>query len=272
MSQGESAAGGRGSWSGLDTRHILVLAGTTEARELAEQLAPRRDIALTLSLAGRTRDPLPLPAPTRTGGFGGAEGLAAYLSQHGIDVLIDATHPFARQITQNAATAARLTGVPLIRLERPAWQSGPGDRWQPVASVEAAVEALGAAPKRVFLAIGRQEAAAFEAAPQHRYLVRSVDPVEPPLQLPQLETLLSRGPFDEAAEEQLLHARQIEVIVCKNSGGAATYGKIAAARTLGLPVVMIERPAPVTALKAGTAAEAVALLDHGLGLPAKRGV
>lgn len=215
-----------------------------------------------MSLAGRTVDPKPLPLPTRIGGFGGADGLAEYLENEHVDLLIDATHPFANRISANAASAAEMSGVPLFALRRPPWTEVEGDRWVRVEGIDAAVAALGAMPRRVFLAIGRQEAGRFSAAPQHSYLVRSVDPVEPPLAVPDCRYILASGPFGEADEERLLLEGGIDVIVTKNSGGTATYGKIAAARKLGLDVVMIERckPSGVTAVE--TVEAALALIDQ----------
>jgi precorrin-6A/cobalt-precorrin-6A reductase len=251
-------------------KRILILGGTTEARRLAERLQPRADLAVMLSLAGRTAAPAAQPVPVRIGGFGGTEGLVAFLEAQGIDVLIDATHPYAAQISANAEQAAARSRVPLIAIERPAWEPVDGDCWIEVADMPAAVSALGSTPRRVFLALGRNELRPFEAAPQHFYLVRSVDPVEPPLALPQAEYFTGRGPFDEATEQELLARHRIDVIVAKNSGGAATYGKIAAARRLGLPVIMLRRPPP----RVGAAAnveQALAELDHVLA-SAARGV
>lgn len=223
-------------------------------------LAEAPGLDVTLSLAGRTARPLPQPVPVRTGGFGGAEGLAEHLRQERIEVLVDATHPFADRISANARTAAETASVPLVVLRRAPWTRQPGDRWTEVADVPAAVAALGARPRRVFLAIGRQEAAAFEAAPQHAYLVRSVDPIEPPLVVPDVTYLLGRGPFGEADDRALLTAHRIDALVTKNSGGDATYGKIAAARGLGIEVVMIARSEAegMAATTVGQAAEAVA--------------
>ncbi len=223
-------------------------------------LAERPGLEVVLSLAGRTAQPLPQPVPTRSGGFGGAAGLAEHLRQREVDVLVDATHPFADRMSANAAAAAKAAGVKLVVLRRPAWTRQPSDRWIEVADTGAAVAALGARPRRVLLAIGRQEAAAFEAAPQHAYLVRSVDPVDPPLAVPDARYLLGRGPFGEAEEQALLEAHHIDAVVAKNSGGEATYGKVAAARRLAIEVVMIARPqaagAAVTTVE--QAAEAVA--------------
>lgn len=254
------------------THHILILGGTSEARQLAGRLAARSDVAVRLSLAGRTENPAAQPVPTRIGGFGGAEGLARYLSDQRVDLLIDATHPYAAQISANAAKAAERTGTTMLALRRPGWERVEDDRWAVVDMVAEAVGALGAKPRRVFLALGRQEVAAFEAAPQHHYLVRSVDPVEPPLNVPDATYILARGPFAEVDERALLVAHRIHAVVSKNSGGAATYGKIAAARSLGVEVVMIRRPALPQVLSAETVEELVRMIDHHLGPVAERGV
>lgn len=221
---------------------ILILGGTTEARQLAAHLAAEGFDCL-LSLAGRTKAPAAQPVPVRVGGFGGAEGLARFLREEGFVLMVDATHPYAARISANAAEASRLSGVALIALRRSGWERQAGDNWQGVDSVTAAVAALGNAPRRVFVALGRNELSPFENAPQHRYLIRSVDPVEPPLAVPHADYITARGPFVEEEEMELLQAQGVEVIVCKNSGGTAAYGKVAAARMLGLPVIMIERPA-----------------------------
>lgn len=220
---------------------------------------------MTLSLAGRTLDPAPQPVPVRSGGFGGVAGLESYLSGEAVDLVIDATHPFARRISANAQAAAKGAGIPLLRLERLGWEETPADRWTRVGAVEEAVAALGETPRRVFLAIGRQEAKAFDAAPQHHYLVRSVDPVDPPLAAPDVEYLLSRGPFAVEAEVELLKTRRIDVVVSKNSGGEASFGKIVAARILGLPVVLVERAPAAAGNRAATVEEALRLAGHLLG-------
>jgi precorrin-6A/cobalt-precorrin-6A reductase len=242
--------------------HILMLGGTTEARALAGRLADRDDIHATISLAGRTNDPKPLPLPTRIGGFGGTQGLADYLAKEKIDLLIDATHPFANRISANAAEAAKKTGTPLFALRRAEWEAVTGDLWTRVDDVDSAVRALGALPRRIFLAIGRQEAGRFAAAPQHFYLVRSVDPVDPPLAVPDCRYILASGPFHIADERALLETNRIDVVITKNSGGSATYAKIAAARELGIEVVMIERRTPPGVTTVGTVEAALALIDH----------
>jgi precorrin-6A/cobalt-precorrin-6A reductase len=221
---------------------VLVLGGTGEGRALADRLAGRPDFEATVSLAGRTAHPAPLPLPTRIGGFGGPEGLARHLSDAGIDALVDATHPFAERISANAVAAATLTGVPLVVLARPPWTRGPGDRWTEVADLAAAAAALGPVPRRVLLTVGRLGLAAFAAAPQHDYLVRTID--DPgDAGLPRARVILERPPFDAAAEAALMRREGIEVVVTKNSGGPATYGKIEAARALALRVVLVRPPA-----------------------------
>jgi precorrin-6A/cobalt-precorrin-6A reductase len=251
---------------------ILILGGTAESRALAGRLAETGRFDVTLSLAGRTAKPLPQPVPVRSGGFGGGEGLARYLRDEKIDMLIDATHPYADAISANAAHAAKLTGVPLLALRRPAWEKVPGDQWVEAEGVGDAVAALGQVPRRVFLALGRKEIAPFAAAPQHTYLVRSVDPVDPPLAVPHAIYLTARGPFSEAEDRVLLERHRIDVIVAKNSGGDATYGKIAAARALHLPVIMLTRPMLPDVESIESVDEVLARLDHAVTSAASRGV
>ncbi|TPM44814.1 cobalt-precorrin-6A reductase [Mesorhizobium sp. B2-2-3] len=252
------------------TYRILILGGTTEARQLAGKLAAGRSVML--SLAGRTESPVTQGLPVRSGGFGGADGLAAYLKETSIELLIDATHPYAARISANAAQAARMAGVPIVALRRPGWEPVEGDRWTQVDTTGDAVQALGPAPRRVFLALGRQEVAAFEAAPQHHYLIRSVDPVEPKLAVPDATYLLARGPFREAEERTLLQRHGIDIVVSKDSGGAATYGKIAAARALGLDVVMVRRPVLPEIPSAATVDQLADMVDHLVEPAAERGV
>ena len=254
------------------THRILILGGTTEARLLAGRLAARGGLDVTLSLAGRTVEPAAQPVPVRIGGFGGAEGLAHYLRANAVDLLIDATHPYAARISRNARDAAESAGVLAFALRRAPWLPVAGDRWRFVANAEEAAAALGPAPRRVFLALGRQEISAFETAPQHYYLVRSVDPVEPPLDVPHAAYILARGPFAEADERRLLGDRRIDAIVAKNSGGSATYGKIAAARDLGIDVILFTRPEEPGMPAAGSVAEAMDMTNHLLASARKRGV
>jgi precorrin-6A/cobalt-precorrin-6A reductase len=241
---------------------ILILGGTFEARQLAGQLASRADLAVTLSLAGRTAAPATQPVPVRIGGFGGAAGLAAYLHAERIDALIDATHPYAAKISANAARAAGAAGVPLLMLHRSAWTPSAGDRWTEIADMADAVQALGGAARRVFLALGRQELHPFATAPQHHYLIRSVDPIDPPLPVPHATYLTGRGPFTEADDRSLLAAHGIDVVVAKNSGGTATYGKIAAARALALPVILLRRPALPAVAAVANVEDVVRWIDH----------
>ncbi len=232
------------------TPRILLLGGTTEASHMARALAARGADAV-FSYAGRTGAPAAQPLPTRIGGFGGVAGLADYLRAQAITHVIDATHPFAVQMSRNAAAACAEAGVALLALERPAWTPGPGDDWQSLPDREAAVAALPAAPARVFLAIGRQGAAAFAARPEHAYLLRLVDPPATLPPLPGAEIVLARGPFTLAQDLALLREHRIGLIVAKNAGGEGARAKLDAARMLGLRVLMIERPeAPTRAVAA----------------------
>ena len=252
--------------------NILILGGTTEARLLGNRLAMRNDTAVTLSLAGRTASPMAQAVPVRSGGFGGTAGLIQYLRDHEIHALIDATHPYAATMSDHALSAAAQTRTPLLCLCRPPWRAIAGDRWIDVRDAQEAARTLGEEPRRVFLAVGRQEVAPFAVAPQHRYLIRSVDPVDPPLEVPHAHYILERGPFGEDRERELLREHEIDIIVAKNSGGDATYGKIAAARKLGLPVMLLRRPAPLDVLNVASVEEALRWLDHVPKAPADRGV
>ncbi len=194
------------------------------------------------SYAGRVASPKAQPLPVRVGGFGGVDGLIHYIRQHSISHVIDATHPFAAQMSWNAYHACQQTGVELCALSRAPWRAQSGDTWQHVPDVEGAVAALDGAPRRVMLALGKLNVPAFAAQPQHHYVLRLVDDpdVKPPL--PHNSIVLDRGPFDVAADKALFEAHQIDVIVCKNAGGVGARAKLAAARELGLPVIMIDRP------------------------------
>ncbi|MDQ0906097.1 precorrin-6A/cobalt-precorrin-6A reductase [Streptomyces canus] len=222
--------------------HILILGGTTEARELAAVLTARPGIRVTTSLAGRVTRPGAVAGEVRIGGFGGAAGLADWMREQHVDALIDATHPFARAITAHAARAAEATGVPSVVLRRPSWRPGPGDRWHPVDSLDAAAALLPSLGRRVFLTTGRMELAVFAHLSEMHFVVRSVELPEPPMP-PHTEVLLSRGPFTVADESTLLYDHCIDVLVTKDSGGAATSAKLTAARELALPVVVVRRPA-----------------------------
>ncbi len=255
----------------MAAHRILILGGTGDARNLAARLAGAGH-AVTLSLAGRTAEPVEQGVPTISGGFGGAQGLARFLREHGISLLVDATHPYAARMSHNAAEASARSGVTLVALHRLGWEQVDGDRWTLVADPDGAASALGDSPRRVLLTLGRNDIAAFEAAPQHDYLIRSVDNVDPPLDLPNARYLLARGPFAEDDERALLERERIDVVVSKNSGGGATYGKVAAARALGLPVIMIARPVLPDVPSAATVEALLPMIEHQLALAEKRGV
>ncbi|GAA2522921.1 cobalt-precorrin-6A reductase [Streptomyces levis] len=221
--------------------HVLILGGTAEARALAGVLSARPGVRVTTSLAGRVARPGALDGDVRVGGFGGAEGLAGWLLREKVTALVDATHPFAESITANAARAAALTGVPAVVLRRPGWRPGPGDRWHRVPSLDAAADLLPRVGRRVFLTTGRLGLAAFAHLAALHFVVRSVDPPEPPLP-PDTHVLLARGPFAVPGETALLREHRVDVLVTKDSGGAATAAKLTAARDLGLPVVVVGRP------------------------------
>lgn len=222
------------------------------------------------SYAGRTNAPVAQPLPLRVGGFGGASGLAAYLRDQAISHVIDATHPFAAQMSRNAVAACNETQTPLLALERPAWRAGPGDRWTHVTDPEGAARVLPDAPARVFLAIGKQNLAPFAAHPHH-YLLRLVDPPEGPLPLQDAEAVIARGPFTAEGDEALMRAHGITHLVAKNSGGAGAEAKLIAARQLSLPVVMIDRPRLPPRPSVTSPEEAMAWLHHGAS-SARRGV
>jgi precorrin-6A/cobalt-precorrin-6A reductase len=218
------------------------LGGSTEASALARLLAAGTRFDAILSLAGRTASPRPQPIPTRIGGFGGAEGLAQYLEAGRINLVIDATHPFASQMSRNAIEAARMTGTPLLAVERPAWEKQPQDRWIEVPDMAAAIAALGAEPHKVFSGIGSLALPAFRAAPQHSYVIRLIDMPREPLDLPNAVLIRAHGPFTTQDDIRLFQEHGIEAVLAKNSGGGATFSKIEAARALGLPAIMIGRP------------------------------
>ncbi len=243
---------------------ILVLGGTTEASALARLLASDRRFEATLSLAGRTEQPKPQPIATRIGGFGGADGLAQWLMAERIEAAIDATHPYADQISANAVAACKRISIPLVSIVRPAWQPVRGDKWQIVRDAADAAAALGEAPKRVFLSLGRLDLHFFAAAPQHHYVARIIDPPQQAELPPDISFLRARGPFDLAAERRLLLDEHIEVVVSKNSGGSATYPKIEAARALGLPVIMIARPDKPAGHVVTSPEAALTYLAHGV--------
>lgn len=241
--------------------NLLILGGTTEASALAQLLATQ-GIAGTLSLAGRVSRPRAQPLPMRLGGFGGAAGLADWLRQHGITHVIDATHPFAAQISRNAVSACAKAGVPLLALTRPAWQPVAGDDWRHVADLDQATAALDRPAMRVMMAIGRMHLDRFAAHPQHSYLLRLVDAPDGPLPLPESTVIVDRGPFTMQADLALLQRHDIQLVVAKNAGGDGAYAKIAAARALGLPVLMIDRPALPARPETHDPAEVLRFIAH----------
>ncbi len=220
----------------------LILGGTGDANRLAD-LCARAQIDAIYSYAGRTRIPLPHELPTRIGGYGGPDGLADFIRAERITHVIDATHPFAAEMSRNAVAACVATGTPLIALERAPWTRQAGDDWIEVADETAAAAALPEAPMRVFLAIGRQHLAPFAAKPQHVYTLRFVDAPDAALPLPDAEVIVSRGPFTLESDRELMQSRGIELLVSRNAGGGGARAKIDAARALGIRVIMIARPA-----------------------------
>lgn len=221
---------------------VLLLGGTGEARRLAALLAQRRPaLRVVTSLAGRVAQPALPDGEVRIGGFGGAAGLAEWLRRERVGAVIDATHPFAARISSAAVTASAEVGLPLLVVRRPGWTAEPGDDWRRVPSLDAAAETVAGLGERVFLSTGRQSLAAFAGLDRQWFLVRSVDPPDPPLPR-RLSVVLDRGPFTVDGELALLRRYDIDVLVTKDSGGTMTAAKLHAARRLGLPVVMVDRP------------------------------
>jgi precorrin-6A/cobalt-precorrin-6A reductase len=240
---------------------VLLLGGTTEATALAQAFAAA-NIDAIFSYAGRTANPIEQPLPTRLGGYGGVKGLADYIIDAQITHIVDATHPFATQISRNAVEASALTTTPLIAHERPEWRAQPGDAWHHVADTQAAVDTLPRDPARVFLAIGKQTLPAFAAQPQHFYLLRLVDAPDTALPVPNAEVVLDRGPFTVESDMDLMRAHAITHVVAKNSGGGGALAKLEAARRLHLPVILIARPAITDRPMARTLKDVMDWLDH----------
>lgn len=240
----------------------LILGGTTEAMALCTAMAAA-GLPGTVSLAGRVNRPAPQALAQRVGGFGGADGLARYIRDHAISHLIDATHPFAAQISHNATRAAQATGTPLIALSRAPWQPEPGDRWIHVPDIAGAVAALGGPRERILLAVGRMHLAAFAANPQHFYLLRLIDAPDIPPPFPDHAVVLDRGPFTTTGDLALMRAHGITRVVSKNAGGTGAQAKILAARALGIAVVMIDRPSLPPRAQARDVAAVLDWLGHG---------
>lgn len=241
--------------------HILLLAGTSEARQLAKSIAQRfAAVRLTVSFAGVVKDLPDLGVPTRIGGFGGVYGLVSYLQEEGVDLIIDATHPFAAQMSRHAVDAAGQTDTHLIRLERPIWHEVDGDTWQHVASTTAAAEAL-PEKSRAFLSVGRKEIDKFTYRDDCFALVRMIEPPERPLP-DHWHLVLERPSKSVDAERHLLKHHKITHLVTKNSGGASSYAKIEAARQLQVPLLMIKRPALPDADTASSKAEVLKFVEQ----------
>jgi len=240
---------------------LLILGGTGEAADLARALAGQPDIATISSLAGRTAQPPELPGEVRVGGFGGPEGLAAYLRDQAMDAVIDATHPFAARMAASAARACAATGIPRLKLLRPEWDRDPRDRWIEAESVDEAAARIPSLGQRVFLTVGVQELEPFARRSGAFFLIRLISP--PAGQLPKdHEIVLARPPFAAEDEVRLMQAHKIDLLVTKQSGGAATLGKLAAARFLGLPVLMVRRPLPPDGPVVATIDQAMAWLER----------
>ena len=239
---------------------------------LAHALAERGENAV-LSYAGRVAQPRTQPIAVRIGGFGGVPGLVRYLHAHAVTHLVDATHPFAAQMSGNAIIAAAHAGIPLLALTRPPWHPVVGDRWHSVADIGAAVAALQGPPKSVMLALGRMHLAQFSAQAQHHYILRLVDAPSAPPELPQHTIIVSRGPFDVDADTALMRQHRVDIVIAKNAGGTGAQAKLHAARLLGLPVVMVQRPMIAARREAGNVAEVLQWLDHSdAGSGTERGV
>lgn len=217
----------------------------------------------TVSFAGRVRRPVRQPLPQRVGGFGGPAGLARYLRDHAVTHLIDATHPFAAQMSHNVVQAAEMTGTPLIALTRAPWQAGPEDRWTHVPDIAGAVAALDSPPERILLAVGRMHLAEFAPNPQHFYLLRLIDAPDGPLPFPDHKVVLDRGPFSTSGDLGLMRRHGITRVVSKNSGGTGAQAKLLAAQSLGIPVVMIDRPALPPRRETHDLANVLDWLGHG---------
>ncbi len=223
-------------------KRLLILGGTGDAVKLLDRVSSVTGVKVITTLAGRTQSPKAVAGEVRIGGFGGEAGLVAYLQAEKIDLIIDATHPFAAQISWHVAGAATQLAIPKLLLVRPAWTRSPEDDWIEVESIDQAVTAIPDTAERIFITIGRQQLAPFARLTDRWCLMRSIDPPDPNIPLPPGKLLLDRGPFTLESERQLLTEYGIQAIVSKNSGGDATYAKIIAARELKIPVIAIQRP------------------------------
>jgi precorrin-6A/cobalt-precorrin-6A reductase len=219
-------------------------------------------VAVTSSLAGRVARPRLPVGEVRVGGFGGPEALARWLADHDVTAVIDATHPFAERISASAATACAAAGVSLLRLERPGWSDRPGDRWTWVNDLSGAADAIGELGTRVLLTTGRQGLSTFAALDDTWFLIRCIDPPDPPLPR-RHELILDRGPYTVPGELGLIDRHRIDVIVTKDSGGELTAAKLDAGRERKLPVIVVRRPPrPSSDTVADVAAAAAWALAH----------
>ena len=238
------------------SRRVLILGGTGEAADLARRLASRGEFDVVTSLAGRTRRPAAVPGRVRTGGFGGMEGLSAYLAAERVNAVVDATHPYAAIISSHAKLACDGLGIPRVQLWRPAWSPVDGDEWTGVATLDAAADAVAHARMSeqgcVFLSTGARDVHVFSRLREVRFLVRLVDAPRIPLPLANSRLIVDRGPFVIESERALFLEHGVELLVSKNSGGGATWSKLAAARELRVPVVMVDRPDPESGARADT--------------------
>ncbi|MEP4198851.1 MAG: cobalt-precorrin-6A reductase [Aliishimia sp.] len=241
--------------------NLLILGGTTEATALAQALATA-GVQGIVSFAGRVARPKPQPLPHRIGGFGGVDRLGDYLKAEKITHVIDATHPFAAQMSHNATHACAQMNVPLMALTRAPWAQQPGDQWSRVPDIAGAVAALDTPARRVMLAVGRMHLNSFATCPQHFYMLRLVDPPNDIPALPNTHVVVSRGPFLEADDIALMQEHAIDLVVSKDAGGTGAYAKIAAARALNLPVIMIDRPAIAHRPEAHSVADVMTWLGH----------
>lgn len=243
---------------------VVILGGTEQARLLAAGLAARPGVRVVSTLAGRVASPRLPAGEVRIGGFGGPGGLAEWLRGERAAAIVDATHPFAERISASAQEAARLAGVPLLMLRRPGWTAGPGDDWRRVSTLGEAARLLPGTGRRAFLTTGRQGLPAFAGVAGVWFLIRCVDPPDPPLP-PDLELLLARGPYTVDGELALMSEHRVDVLVTKDSGGSATAAKLEAARRLGLPVIVVQRPAAPEVRTVETVEEALSWLDSAVG-------
>lgn len=247
------------------TERLLILGGTGEAAALAEAAAAAfPDLEVISSLAGRTDTPRTLPGRIRVGGFGGADGIAGCLRDERIDLVIDATHPFAAVISAHAAEACAAVGTPRLLLLRPPWQPQPGDRWDDVADRAEAARLVAATSRRAFLTLGTGDLAAFSGLAHVFFLVRLIQPPAEPPPLAHHELVVGRPPFSLDEERALFPRHGIDTLVTKQSGGA-TEAKLAAAREAGAKVVMIRRPEKPAGDRVATVDEAMAWLAGMLG-------